>query len=244
MKALQKLFTIFVALSMSACFNSEPSDLPEGCSIKDDQKTLFFGRWNNHPIPLAVEVNDFNESDLKLIETAIQTWNTFAASERKITLFSNQGQPLQKVPPSTARITRSNVCNRFISTESGFSDSIRIYKTSSAWPYGSQVIALTSFCPMISSNPYFHEIKSALLEINYENFFSPGNPNPDLQTTVLHELGHILGLDHSCKQDQCTNAPTDYVSAVMYPSFMESGSTGYAKRILKSNDKIRASCLY
>lgn len=76
-------------------------------------------------------------------------------------------------------------------------------------------------------------------------------------SVILHELGHTLGLDHSCDakggtssflscNDVQTNTP--YYQAVMYPSLgldpSVSGNSLQIKDQLQSNDTARASCLY
>ena len=81
---------------------------------------------------------------------------------------------------------------------------------------------------------------SAVMELNYVNFFRSGMPVPDLQSLVTHELGHLLGLNHSCVGAGCNGAPSDYINAIMFPSY----NPGSIKRALNSNDQGRANCLY
>ena len=92
------------------------------------------------------------------------------------------------------------------------------------------------------------------LELNYEGFFTEGKKQPDLQTIVLHEFGHLLGLQHSCEVNpkkpgvpNCTadDVNPDYLSALMYPqfSFFDDG-TGEQKQSLFTNDQGRGNCLY
>ena len=76
-------------------------------------------------------------------------------------------------------------------------------------------------------------------------------------SVVLHELGHVVGLDHSCNLGagtddfgSCTGLDSDhpYRAAVMYPKLsVGSLSTGRGlevKESLQENDRLRAACLY
>jgi hypothetical protein len=75
---------------------------------------------------------------------------------------------------------------------------------------------------------------------------------------ILHELGHTLGLDHSCTNGTgsasfiaCSDLAQDdpYRAAVMYPTLGQETASGgvespQIKEQLQSNDTLRASCLY
>lgn len=81
---------------------------------------------------------------------------------------------------------------------------------------------------------------------------------PQFQSILLHELGHVVGLDHSCQEgggnaqyagcDNVKNTDHPYSQAVMFPTLkifqMSSGSYQYEKKErLLQNDQVRASCL-
>jgi hypothetical protein len=93
----------------------------------------------------------------------------------------------------------------------------------------------------------------AVIEINYQNFFVDGKKLPDLESIILHEFGHLMGLNHSCEAAAKTGVPScnqsglnpDYISASMYPVFaFSTDGTGEQKRDLGTNDESRANCLY
>jgi hypothetical protein len=94
-----------------------------------------------------------------------------------------------------------------------------------SWPYGQAVIALTS----VHYDVLTGEILDVDVEFNGEDFGftdldgpEPGNPAYDLRSTMTHELGHCLGLDH-----------TDVADATMFAAG-EAGATW--KRTLHPDD--------
>jgi hypothetical protein len=99
-------------------------------------------------------------------------------------------------------------------------------------------------------------IVGASILLNFEDYNSPGQQRIDVESLLLHELGHVLGLLHSCNGssggsiDSTTapacftggvlTAPTQYANAVMFP-FLEADQE---RRLLQQNDYNRINCLY
>jgi hypothetical protein len=203
------------------------------------------GHWSTHPIPLAVEANDFTAAEQTALKAAITTWNSFYKDSKGFELYLSDGSSILSLTSSGgARITQGTVCQTSDVGANGFTNKIMIYKTTSGWSYGSAVMALTSTCPIITANSTYRKFVSAVMEINYQNYFNAGQPIPDLQSIMTHELGHMTGLNHSCTGTGCTNASTDYTTALMYPSLGFDGTAGRIKRSLNNNDQERANCLY
>jgi MYXO-CTERM domain-containing protein len=105
-----------------------------------------------------------------------------------------------------------------------------------AVPYDSAALALTSVSASTSSGI----IRDADVEVNAFHFSwadlvahpeLQGMPYHDLQNAVTHEMGHVIGLDHTCflqppaPLDQngnpipdCMDAPPDVLATTMFPS--------------------------
>src|SRR5688572_12279123 len=91
--------------------------------------------------------------------------------------------------------------------------------------------ALTQLYTRPSSGAAGAEILEADIEINAVDFRWSAPAGGALDAVLLHELGHALGLDHSCAASRllarsdhagapvplCRQAPTTALSAVMYP---------------------------
>jgi MYXO-CTERM domain-containing protein len=104
--------------------------------------------------------------------------------------------------------------------------------------YDSAALALTS----VSASTSTGLIKDADIEVNAFNFrwadlvmhpelAAPGMSVHDLQNALTHEMGHLIGLDHTCylqpppPLDQngnpipdCADAPPDVLATTMFPS--------------------------
>lgn len=83
----------------------------------------------------------------------------------------------------------------------GGNANIVIFHDDGDWPYDQHPVAFTS----VTYNPVTGVIFDADIELNAEDYeFTGGGPDKDLgdidiQNTVTHEAGHIIGLDHSPK---------------------------------------------
>ena len=89
------------------------------------------------------------------------------------------------------------------------------------------------------------------MEVKYQNFFISGKKLPDLQSIITHEMGHMIGVNHSCESTgktgtpACNSSPAEYFAAIMFPVFgFDASGLGESKRVLQDNDEGRANCLY
>jgi len=229
------------------------SVLVKECVLPQDQTGTISGRWKALAIPIAFHSgSQFDPDEVAAITKAADTWNEFygASLGLKVLDYGSASSPRTS---SAASPTSSTLCTSGIVQGSSFTGSVVIYKKGK-WPYSSlpKAIALTGFCP-VPAKP-ISNIYMAMMELNYQNFFIEGKQQPDLQSIMLHEFGHLLGLNHSCESGStragvpnCTNTniTPDYLIASMFPQFgFDSAGTGEQRRNLQANDQGRGNCLY
>ena len=226
--------------------------LVKECVLPTDQAGTLAGKWRVTPVPIALQQTvDWSAEEVQAVTSAANTWNEFFTATQGHKVFDYGSSESPKV---SADPVPGNLCSMGLLQGNAFRGSVVIYKQGK-WPHpsgASTTMALTNFCTSPSSPlPLTY---MAYMELNYQNFFIAGKKAPDLQTIVLHELGHLLGLQHSCEMNSkkpgmpnCVNSSlsVDYQEALMYPSFgWYDDGTGEQKRLLMSNDQGRANCLY
>jgi len=235
--SLMSVLGVSVCLGSCALYVPTVTDgLVTQCLTPMDQANTFLHRWNQLPITIQFEVSPaFNAAEVALIIAAADTWNTFYQSSKQVQLFNYGTNPL--LPNSTQTTPQLGVISK----------SGTIVKMAS-WPYSAAVIALTTTWPSGKGAP----VLGAKIELNYVNFFQT-NKMPDLQSILLHEFGHLMGLDHSCEPNSQKSGMPDcnghisvqYRRASLYPSFgFDTYGNGEQRRKLNSNDQGRANCIY
>ncbi len=245
---------LLLCLLITGCsvFTNDTPTVTTTCSIPSDQSGTVSGRWPTNPVPIAFHTGDFGSAEIGAMIAAIDTWNTFFQAVAKISPLSYGNASSPTMSSIIDHASNNTLCGQSVLQNSAFTGNVVIYKLGT-WPaaYSSSAIALTSFCT--TPGTLYPNFFMAVMEINYQDYFVQGQRLPDLQSIVLHELGHVLGLNHTCENFSksgtplCTesNLNPAYASASMYPIFsFDITGAGQVKRTLGTNDESRANCLY
>lgn len=181
--------------------------------------SYWVGGVNAFPLPLNISSEFSIDETSAIIDTAGQ-WSTSTGGQSQ--LFDTSG--------STAEKNTFNLNN--------FQDDVMgIYKVTS-WPseLPQTALAVTQIFGTrknIGSSSESIQINHADILVNYQNFSFTHNSGYgyDLQTVILHEMGHFLGLYHE---------ETSTSDSVMYPSI----SRYISNRIPKDKDILNLSNKY
>ena len=226
------------------------------CSIPPEQDDgTFQGRFEELPIALIIDRNFYATNQggqAGAIKAAIETWNVWSRLKGfDVFSINNDGDGVT----AGGDIPETDTCEQAEITGSQ-STGIGIWKIEAGGSGRNQREPDGKPCKLLPAGIQGKTnwvvtdgiITNVSVIINHDEFNSPGRTTLDLESLVLHELGHVLGLLHSCDPGDgddttaisCDEAPIRLTEAVMFPFLL----SGQIRRTLQQNDYGRINCLY
>lgn len=281
MARIREIFPIILLLPLGACTAATNPAVDDGivtnwtsCDLPADQGSgSLHGAWSTLPVPIVLD-NDFYVTNagavLPSMRASLESWDVWAVLKGYSSAYSirndvggnSGGEPIPQV----------TACSQAAYTAS-VPGVVGVWKIASDGYHANQRASCgtnangqtgTLLPPGLQGQTDWEvqgsRIVGASILLNFYNFNSPGNPDIDVQSLLLHELGHVLGLLHSCNGSNppfvdSTTAPScfvggsasnglnvipAYANAVMFP-FLQAAQL---RRELTQNDLSRVNCLY
>ena len=188
-----KPLLILITIIFTSCQPTEQAPLSGEVSSKSQANTAA-SKWPDSTFPITIKFGaDFDSAEKQALTNATESWNQ--TNNSQITYFQT----------GLSEFSARNTLDEFRDGELG------IYKLFN-WPaeMPKTALAVTQIFGTRSSNGQIRiDHADVLLNYDYFDFSADDSWGYDLETVVLHELGHFLGLYH---EDSSAD------ESVMYPT--------------------------